>query len=334
MSIVAAVMVVTAFYSIVAGVVVGIALACVIFIVHMSRPIVRRRHSGEYMSSKRIRPAEDVSVLRASGARRMVFELQGVLFFGNADDLSHEILDLLAGSDAVLLDFKGISDIDVSGAQVLRSVIQKARSQGKRVLFCSVLEPLAGVIGTSVGTNGTSEPQVFADRDSALEFMEEEALRSGETKRGYLDLLPLEQHNFLEGVDAIELAIVAGYLSRREFIVGEVICREGDDADRMWLLVKGSVSVRLRVNNQSTGLRIASLARGTIVGELALIEHGKRSATVVADETVTCYELQRDGYERIFRERPQIANKLLINLARELARRVRRTSDELREATS
>jgi len=333
MSIVAAVMVVTAFYSIIAGVAVGIALACVIFIAHMSRPIVRRRHSGEHASSKRIRPAEDVSFLRASGYRRMVLELQGVLFFGNADDLSHEILDLLAGSDAVLLDFKGISDIDVSGAQVLRSIIQKTRSQRKRVLFCNVPEPLAGVVGMIVGTSGASDPQIFADRDSALEFVEEDALRGGETKRGYLAVLPLEQHGFLEGIDGSEMAIVAGYLARREFVSGEVICREGDDADRMWLLVKGSVSVRLRVNNQPGGIRIASLARGTVVGELALIEHSKRSATVVADEAVTCYELQRDAYERIFREHPQIANKLLANLARELARRVRRTSDELREAT-
>lgn len=333
-SIVAAVMVVTAFYSIVAGVAVGVALACVIFIVHMSRPIVLWRHTAVHMSSKRIRPTKDVAVLRASGSRRIVLELQGVLFFGNADDLANEISDLLLRSDMILLDFKRISDVDASGAQVLRGSIQKVRSQGNQVLFCNVPEALAGVIGTIIGARGKSELEVFPDRDAALEFMEEKALNSGEKERGYLSELPLGKHGFLEGVDARELEFLAGHLARRDFVTGEVICKEGDDADRMWLLVKGSVSIRVRANSQSTGLRIASLASGTVVGELALVEHSKRSATVVADEVVTCYELQRESYDLIFREHPQIANKLIANLARELARRVRRTSDELREARS
>lgn len=333
LSIVVAVMTVTAFYSIVAGVAVGIALACVIFIINMSRPIVRRRYSIEHVSSKRIRPAEDVSILRAGGARRIVLELQGVLFFGNADDLSNEVSRLLTKADAILLDFKGISDIDVSGAQVLGTIFQKARSQGKKILFCNALETTSGVIAAIASKNRLSEPLVFPDRDTALEYIEEYVLRTDKAARGHLSELPLEQHEFLEGVDANELAIVVGYLARREFGPGDILCREGDDADRMWLLVKGSVSIRLHVSNQPEGLRIASLARGTMVGELALIESRKRSATVVADDEVTCYELLRDSYELIFREHPQITNKLLANLARELARRVRRTSDELREAT-
>ena len=191
-----------------------------------------------------------------------------------------------------------------------------------------------GVIATIIGKNGSAKSHVFPDRDSALEFMEEEALRVDKANRGNLSELPLKHHEFLEGLDNGELTVVAGHLARRELVPGEVVCSEGDNADRMWLLVRGSVSVRLRLSNQPDGLRIASLAMGTIVGELALIEIGRRSATVVADEPVTCYELQRDSYDLLFREHPKIANKLLLNLARELARRVRRTSDELREAKS
>jgi SulP family sulfate permease len=51
---------------------------------------------------------------------------------------------------------------------------------------------------------------------------------------------------------------------------------------------------------------------------------------VVADEPVTCYELQRNGFDKLLAERPQLATRLLSNLSRELARRLRKTSDDLR----
>ena len=66
---------------------------------------------------------------------------------------------------------------------------------------------------------------------------------------------------------------------------------------------------------------------------MALVEEARRSATIVADEHVVCYELFRDGYARLLSEHPAIATRLLANLSRELARRLRRTSAELRSRT-
>jgi CRP-like cAMP-binding protein len=101
----------------------------------------------------------------------------------------------------------------------------------------------------------------------------------------------------------------------------------------MWLLAKGSVSVRLISADGHLNLRLASLSRGTTIGEMALVEQARRSATIVADEHVVCYELLRDGYARLLSEHPVIATKLLTNLSRELARRLRRTSEDLRSRT-
>jgi CRP-like cAMP-binding protein len=67
---------------------------------------------------------------------------------------------------------------------------------------------------------------------------------------------------------------------------------------------------------------------------MAFIEGTNRSASVVADEDSVCYELGRAAYEEILRYHPPIANRLLINLSLELVRRLRRTSDELRETAS
>ena len=67
-----------------------------------------------------------------------------------------------------------------------------------------------------------------------------------------------------------------------------------------------------------------------IIGEMALVEL-KRSATIVADEGVVCYELPLEGFTRMVAEHPMIATRILRNLARELSRRLRRTSEDLRE---
>jgi CRP-like cAMP-binding protein len=98
----------------------------------------------------------------------------------------------------------------------------------------------------------------------------------------------------------------------------------------MWLLAKGSVSVRLSLGDGRGFRRITSLARGTTLGEMALVESARRSATVVADEAAICYELSRGGFDRILAEDPVLATILLANLSRELARRLRKTSDDLR----
>ena len=119
-------------------------------------------------------------------------------------------------------------------------------------------------------------------------------------------------------------------MTKHEFAAGDTICREGDDGDRMWLLAKGSVSVRLISADGRVNLRIASLSRGTTIGEMALLEQARRSATIVADEQVVAYELLRSGYALLLSEHPVIATKLLSNLSRELARRLRRTSEDLR----
>ena len=103
----------------------------------------------------------------------------------------------------------------------------------------------------------------------------------------------------------------------------------------MWLLTKGSVSIRIETTATNRGSRrLASLAQGTTVGEMALIEDGNRSATIVANEDVTCLELSKAGYHEILAKHPGIAVKLFGNLLREMASRIRDNHVDLRETVS
>ena len=122
-------------------------------------------------------------------------------------------------------------------------------------------------------------------------------------------------------------------LEREEYPAATVLCREGDEADRMWILTRGSVSARVLLVGQRRDRRIASLAFGTVVGEMAIIEGGRRTATIVADEDIECYVLSKDAYAAIVRDHPAIGIKLIANMLREVVQRLRVTSDELRVMT-
>ncbi|HEX4041987.1 MAG TPA: cyclic nucleotide-binding domain-containing protein [Xanthobacteraceae bacterium] len=296
----------------------------------MSRPVVRRTFSGGEMQSKRIRPTRDVAILRETGSRRAVLQLEGVLFFGNADDLSARIKTMFNEADMIALDLRGISDIDVSGATILENIIAKSGGWKKELLLCEVPAAQHTIIRTVVRKAVKTEEPIKTDLDAALEWMEEKSLHLHADKRLQADVLDLRDIDFLAGIDDAGLDRLGAFLTRRDFAQGDTICSEGEAGDRMWLLAKGSVSVRLMLGDGKGYRRITSLARGTTLGEMALVELARRSATVVADEPVICYELRRADFERLVADEPQLATKLLANLSRELARRLRKTSDDLR----
>ena len=325
------VMGITASGAIVAGVLAGAALACIIFIANMSRPILRRMSRGNEIFSKRVRPADASAALLASGRRRAVLELQGVLFFGNADDLADRIVALLDEADMVTLDVHGITDIDISGAQVLHEIVTNARRRQKWLVFCGVPPDLVRTIGELARGDGRYGARIEHDLDSAVEWMEEEALRRHAENLPAIDELALGALDFTQGLDEDELALLRSRLVAHAFRPGDTLCVEGEAADRLWLLTRGSVSVRMALPG-GDAVRVASLAMGTVVGEMALLGTGRRSASVVADNDVSCWELEEKEFRALLDEHPRIASKVLANIAREMARRVRITSEYLRHA--
>src|SRR5204863_10056111 len=104
--------------------------------------------------------------------------------------------------------------------------------------------------------------------------------------------------------------------------------------DDVELVSGGSASAKLTVaaggqEKRVREQRLVSFAAGTPFGEMALLDRDARSATVQADEPLICYVLDRPAYERIERELPAIAIKLLTNLGAELSARLRQSNRTL-----
>src|SRR3990172_2488820 len=96
----------------------------------------------------------------------------------------------------------------------------------------------------------------------------------------------MKQVELFRGMNEEQLARV-GSLSRKEvFAVGAVICRQGDPGDNVYIISKGQVEIVVS-DGRGSSFPALYLGSGQVVGEVALIDEGPRSASVIAAENDT-----------------------------------------------
>ena len=94
----------------------------------------------------------------------------------------------------------------------------------------------------------------------------------------------------------------------RVYEEGEAIMRVGEPGDSMALVVEGSATIE-------RGGRKVPVAPGELVGEIAVLDGGPRTATVVADSTSRVLEIDRDELMRALEADPKVATALIAVLA-------------------
>jgi len=93
----------------------------------------------------------------------------------------------------------------------------------------------------------------------------------------------------------------------------EVILRQGQAGDSMFIIAEGSVRVSLGQDDINTTL--ASLAAGDFVGEMSLMTGEPRSASCLAATDVLAYELGHATLQSLLTARPAIADQMSVLLA-------------------
>ena len=108
-------------------------------------------------------------------------------------------------------------------------------------------------------------------------------------------------------------------IETRKVRAGDVIFREGDKADELFVIKSGSV--RIQVGNRT----MADLAADNIFGEMALIDNEPRSATAVAITDVELVPVSEKQFLFLVSQTPYFALKVM----RILAQRLRATNKSL-----
>jgi len=320
---------VTIVYNLVAGVAIGVAVAVLFFLLRMSKSVIRRVYRGDVARSRRTRDPRLMELLSVDGRKIIVFELEGPIFFGTAEFLATQIETALNEPTAfVVLDLKRVNELYSTGARVLQQVQRRLARDGRRVLLShardnravwNVLDDM-GVVA-ALGAHAR-----FPDSDAALEWAEDELIQRSPTGPRLSEEVPLDALMALAGLSAPEHELVRRTLERRVFRRGDVVIKEGDTDRSLFMISKGTASVKFRLAGADRDKRVASFSAGAIFGEVALLDHEPRSATVSADEELVCYVLDDARFRALVREHPSIAITLLTNLGRELSRRLRKAN--------
>jgi CRP-like cAMP-binding protein len=119
-------------------------------------------------------------------------------------------------------------------------------------------------------------------------------------------------------------------LTRKTFNKGEIIVKEGDADRNLFLLTKGLVSVRIHLPESDRYKRLITYSAGVTFGEMAFLDGSPRSADVWSDEDSETYVLSPAEFSVLQDESPQIAIKLIRNLALEISDRLRIRTNEVR----
>lgn len=108
------------------------------------------------------------------------------------------------------------------------------------------------------------------------------------------------------------------YCTAINFEPGDYMIERGCAAAGMYLLLDGCVSVQ-KVNGES----IAKIRDGSVVGEMALVDGGSRSADVVAETAVSTLMITKNQVEAIGQSRPDIGLVIMTNLCSIISNRAR-----------
>jgi len=130
--------------------------------------------------------------------------------------------------------------------------------------------------------------------------------------------------DLFKDLGADDQAVCAAKMRELRFEKGQILFGQGDVGTRLYLMAKGQV--RLAIASKSRrGLSFQIAVAGDLIGEIAVLDGGPRSATATALTPVTAYALERSVFQELWSARPAIANAIIGFLCR----RLRKASDRL-----
>jgi CRP/FNR family cyclic AMP-dependent transcriptional regulator len=134
----------------------------------------------------------------------------------------------------------------------------------------------------------------------------------------------LQGVDLFEGLKEDELEEVAKICFEKRYFPGDTITKEGENGDELFIITDGFVEVLLGERPKSSARVVVSLGSGQIIGEMALLDQGPRSASVRATSDPTIVQMiQRQDFDKLCQQNTSIGYKVMRNLAADLSFKLR-----------
>jgi len=288
------------------------------------QPAVRLWYDASQVSSRRRRSTQHQQTLRGSGHRIRLIELQGELIFSTFEPVVRLTLKQAPYCQTLILNLRNVASIDRVTLRLIAQLNSTLAAQGVMLMLC-----YASRFAEALRVQGIAAETIFPDDDSALEHCEDRLLREllG-TSWDAVQTVRLRDAPLLGGLADEDLAWLDAAMPVVDVKPGDLLIRAGDASDRLYLLLVGSVVVRLPSETGGSGRRINVFHPGMCFGEMGFLDGSPRSADVVATSAVVARVIDRALFTRLEKERPNATIRLLEGLARQLSSNLRRSNAE------
>ena len=316
-----AIIVIIVQWGFIAGILIGVVIGCTTFALSAARiDSIKYSFDGSEYRSSLDRSRDDQAVLAAHGGKIQGLNLQSYLFFGSANRLYQHVKALLARHPEcryLVFDFKLVTGIDSSAAYSFAQIKRTAQDRGIKLVLVHLAPAAEKALRSSEFIS--KEVAIVPELDHALEWCENAIITQHQG-------LEQEEANLRDWFAQIlgsedDTLDLIGRCERLEVDAGETIVNAGDAAESMHFILDGRVGIMVPADQGGT-TRVRSLGRYTTIGEMGLVSHAPRSATIQAEVASILYVLSAHQFEIIRNENPALGQKLLTYFVTVMAERL------------
>jgi len=256
----------------------------------------------------RQRPREHRDIIRAHGEQVIVIEMQGDLSFGSWERALRIAQVRHAHAHTVILDISRVGTVDPACTILLQETIRDFADNHRQLV---VVDPKAWFDPAAF----TGPARFHGQLQIALDKAERDLIDRHEGSPPLVAaLVPFQRFEIFAGLTPSELSEVERVLEMQRYLPDETIVHQGETADYLYLLAKGSVAVH--VTTGGTRSRIQAFSPGVSFGDQALIDGSPRSADIVAETEATCYLISAENFRALETRSPATFARIIRNLFR------------------
>lgn len=306
------------------GVVTGVLMTVLIFVINYSRiNVVKQSYSRRNFQSRVNRRRAHRKLLHQEGNKIKIFQLQGFIFFGTANNLLDKVRlhiqqDKTPLIQYIVLDFMQVTGLDSTAMLSFKKMVHLAKMNQIVLVFTNPSKERGLPFHSnnmqrfftqlcSINNNRTNNiVRIFPDLDYGLEWCENQILLSaGENPHDGKESL----HFLFKSLfpDATNLDILLKYFERLDVDTGYYLMKEGDPPGELYFIESGQVTVQLEKSNGNP-FRVGTRGVGEVVGEIGFYLNQHRTAAVVTEKPSTLQRLSWQALKDMENNDPEIAN--------------------------
>lgn len=324
------VIVVTLFFDVTKAVALGMIFAIITFISrNMQRSLIRRQTNIVEYPSPRKRSHKHGQILQKHGNKAILVELQGSLYFARTDQLYTQIMEETKERLVIILHFRRVPSIDMSGMVLLTQMVEMAKKNGTQIVFTHLHKRLGlgrkakKTFATIEGKKEWNHIIIFKSTVRALEYAEDQILKSQnidiESERNIAYSVEFEDNELCTTIDETGILLLKDIAAKMKYSNKEVVLSEGDNGTSIYMVKKGSIERRL-YNGRTSYKVLAKYSPGTYFGKPSFFGLGPITTRYVAQGETTLYKLRKADIEQVSQKiKAELYADFLFSISRNLA---------------